>query len=402
MADEFEVKFERMSRDGGAVGKAPDGRVVFVQGGAPSEVARVRVTETHKRHFIGELIEVLEASPARVEPPCPYFKSCGGCPWQHLDYNEQLRQKTELVRSTFQKTKCLNEDELQLLESCNPSPKIWRYRQRLSVHVETGKPNQGSRVGFRARQSHSFVSVDDCLIGPEGAMNFARELAQRMTTSGSVAARPMKASSTDLKIDVRIENSTLKSGAGFVQVNAEQNQALQQFVAAAVRERVEQDKGRAWTVFDLYGGSGNWSQPLVDHFEQLETPWRLRIVESHESSEAEAKRWLGSQRSQWLKEWNFQSSDVETWMKRNREDSELGIFIVNPPRQGMSPTVIERLARRRDLTHLIIVSCDPNTLARDLSSLRGMRQLSLIKAKSFDLFPHTDHVEVVTVWETRS
>jgi tRNA/tmRNA/rRNA uracil-C5-methylase (TrmA/RlmC/RlmD family) len=68
----------------------------------------------------------------------------------------------------------------------------------------------------------------------------------------------------------------------------------------------------------------------------------------------------------------------------------------------MSQTVIERLARRRDLTHLIIVSCDPNTFARDLTSLRGIRQLDLVSGKSFDLFPHTDHVEVVTVWEIKS
>ncbi len=410
IGQEFEVKFERMSRDGGAVGRAPDGRVIFVQGGAPNELARVRVTEVHKRHFVGELVEIVEASPARVVPPCPHFQLCGGCPWQHIDYAEQLRQKTDLVHATLRKSKSLSDAELLRLESCAPSPKIWRYRQRLSVHVGPGKSSAAAQVGFRTRNTHDFVPVEDCLIGPEGAIGFARSLVPnlRQATVAPQSSRlarsknPPQELKHELKIDVRIENSELKSGAGFVQVNAEQNLAIQKFIGAAIHDRVERDKGRAWTVYDLYGGSGNWSRPLVEIFETLQTPWRLRIVESHGSSEAEARRWLDKQQSEWLRDWAFHSNDVETWIKRNREDSELGIFIVNPPRQGMSQTVIERLARRRDLTHLIIVSCDPNTFARDLTSLRGIRQLDLVSGKSFDLFPHTDHVEVVTVWEIKS
>ncbi|HRK09032.1 MAG TPA: TRAM domain-containing protein [Pseudobdellovibrionaceae bacterium] len=394
IGQEFEVQFERMSRDGGAVARAPDGRVIFVQGGAPGDIAQVRVTEAHKRHFIGELVEIRVASPHRVTPPCVYFQTCGGCPWQHIDYPEQLRQKTEMVRSTLQKFKTLSDSELARLEACAPSPKIWRYRQRLSLHVGSAPGSALPKVGFRARGTHDFVAVDDCRIGPEGAVQFALSLAPQ-------ALRNKKSSSEEPKIDVRMENSELKSGAGFVQVNAEQNQRLQDYVSRAIRRRVTQDQGRAWTVYDLYGGSGNWSRPLVEQFEALQTPWRLRIVESHPSSEVEARRNFESAQStsEWLRDWAFHSSDVETWIRRHREDSELGIFILNPPRQGLSPSVIERLARRRDLVHLIMVSCDPNTLARDLTSLRSMRKMELIAGASFDLFPHTDHVEVVTVWE---
>ena len=91
----LEIPIQSLAHGGEAVGRLADGRTAFVSGGCPGDVAAIEITEDHGRFVRARLIEIVEASPDRVEPPCPYFGQCGGCSWQHVSYGLQLASKRQ-------------------------------------------------------------------------------------------------------------------------------------------------------------------------------------------------------------------------------------------------------------------------------------------------------------------
>ncbi|HSJ96864.1 MAG TPA: TRAM domain-containing protein, partial [Myxococcota bacterium] len=153
-----ELTIESLAAGGDGVGRAPDGRVVFVPLAAPGDRVRVRLVEEKARFARGEIEALLVPGPERVEPRCPVFGICGGCAWQHLDYEAQVRAKRERLRDALARIAGLA--ELPPL-AFTPSPAPYGYRGRARVRVERGG------VGFRRRRSHALCAVTGCpLLAP--------------------------------------------------------------------------------------------------------------------------------------------------------------------------------------------------------------------------------------------
>ncbi|MBM3190226.1 MAG: class I SAM-dependent RNA methyltransferase, partial [Chloroflexi bacterium] len=143
-----------MAHGGEAVGRH-EGKAVFVAGGIPGERVRVRITEDRARYARAQLLEVVEPSSHRASPPCPYFCRCGGCHWQHIGYEAQLRLKEDIVRSLLQRVGGQADPRvLPTVSMMHP----WAYRNHVQLIVE------GGRIGYHAAQSHELVPVDRCLI----------------------------------------------------------------------------------------------------------------------------------------------------------------------------------------------------------------------------------------------
>lgn len=383
----LEITTVRLARGGRAVGHTADGFVVFVAGAAPDETVRAEITKVAARFAEARTIDVLTPSPHRVTPPCAVADRCGGCPWQHVEYAEQVRQKDAILREALKRSGGLAEVELATVAPFLASPEPFRYRSRITVHVREGE------VGFLQRESHTFVAIDDCLIADQALVPYAKSLVKARESRFQVG---------------RDQQGELFAGGAFTQVNRAQNARLQALVAEQIAAHVARlpDVGH-WHVLDLYCGNGNLTFPVVERLraDRPEAVIEATGVELSRESVAEAKQ---NPRSQLCR---FEQSDVETWLARQKAGFEprfakknrlqaAEIAVLDPPRAGCEKGVLPLLARRKP-SLIVMVSCDPATLARDLQRLKitsgPHSAYELIFAQGLDMFPQTDHLETVAV-----
>lgn len=388
LGDRVELETKSLSRGGKAVGRV-DGQVVFVVGGAPDEHALVEITKSAKRFAEARIVEVLRASPHRRTPPCPYFQKCGGCPWQHIEYSEQIRQKRNILVETLVRGGALRSlgvtsetapamsEEVQTEASFIASSTEWRYRSRITTHV------RNDEVGFMKRGTHDFIAIKDCLIAAEGLVEFAK----RSTAQAKGGRLPVTQSPTGIRI-----------GSGFTQVHLEQNSRLQTRVVELVLQAplIPMSANTRVSVLDLYAGNGNFSFPIEAALNGR-LDFDLTAVELSPESVADANRIKATCNSRI----SFVVSDVGRWLQKNPRSAAIAdeIVVLDPPRVGCDENVVEALARRKPRS-LIYVSCDPNTLARDLNRFRELTSRAgdtyrLRVFQGFDLFPQTDHIEAI-------
>jgi 23S rRNA (uracil1939-C5)-methyltransferase len=132
-----------------------DGKAVMIPDTAPGDKIVARVVESKERYAVGEIIRLIEPSPLRQIPPCPYVGRCGGCSWQHLRYQAQLKAKEQSVADALQRIGKLSDFELRPIMSANE----YHYRRRIRLQVDGSK-----RLGFYGAGSHDLVEIDSCLI----------------------------------------------------------------------------------------------------------------------------------------------------------------------------------------------------------------------------------------------
>ncbi|HEX3946309.1 MAG TPA: TRAM domain-containing protein, partial [Acidimicrobiales bacterium] len=156
----MEIRVGAMASGGGCVGRAPDGRVVFVRHSLPGELVEAEVTGETTRYLRADAVKVLEPSTDRVEAPCPYAGPgrCGGCDWQHVDLAAQRRIKSELIAE--QLARLAGVEQRVAVEEVRGAPGGlgWRTRVRFAVDGE-------GRVGFRRHRSHAIEPIERCLLG---------------------------------------------------------------------------------------------------------------------------------------------------------------------------------------------------------------------------------------------
>jgi 23S rRNA (uracil1939-C5)-methyltransferase len=378
--DEITVEVTGLAPGGEAVGRqvggAHDGRVTFLAFAAPGERVRARLVREKGRVAWGELREIERPAPERVAPPCPLFRRCGGCQWQHVPRSVQLEAKRRIVERALAAT-------IEEVRAVGPE---YGYRDRARLVVGEGSVDERP-VGFRAWRSHEIVDVPACpLLGPALAQALpAVRAAAREQEPGTdvplqagregVVAR-MGARSRTYRGGVETEGSDLvdasEPGAppllipagAFAQVGAAANAAL----VAAVLEQVGTAPGRT---LELYAGSGNFTRHLVGRADVVASDGDRAALERGRARVPEA-RWLEAPRPATI-------GEVQT-------------VLVDPPREGLDPPNLDLARRARQ--RLVYVSCDPQTLGRDAQRLRAAG-LRLERAVALDLMPQTYHVEVV-------
>ena len=387
---------------GDGVGRT-QGVVVFVPRTAPGDVARVRLARS-KRFARGELLALEAASPVRVDPPCPHYieDRCGGCQIQHLSYDAQLEAKRTIIGDSLRRIGRRDVADPEVEASDLP----WRYRRKLTLHLR--RTRDGWIAGLHPYDDPAAVfDLVDCPITDERVLDVWRELrgafdalpperslrvAVRLLDDGAAAtveggqvwrtadhffaAAPSLSElwwrpegSTTRRVAARIVES--RAGAAFVQVNAGVARRLRGELLRRVRARAPQ------RIVDAYAGSGATAIPLAAEGRtvvaiELDQPAVDRIrAQLAEPSVAIAGR-------------------VEDHLERQLPAD---VVIVNPPRAGVDERVTAALERNRETVRaLFYVSCDPATLARDLSRLPGYR---LVAVHGYDMFPQTAHVETL-------
>jgi len=375
---EIELVVERLAAGGEGVGRAPDGRVVFVPYTAPGDRVRVRVTQLRKRFARGEVRELLEPGAARTDPVCAVFGSCGGCAWQHVEYATQLEAKRGIVADALTRIAGVAlPGQLEIVPS--PSPYAWRSRTRLVC--------ESGRIGYRRRQSRALQAVARCpvLVPDLDAALHAfsasppadgeLELAQG---DGSVRATPLedgRAATNSARIGLRAGADRLEISAGvFFQAHAGLRDALLEAALGAA--------GSGRIAADLFAGAGFFSLGLGRRFE------RVVAVEADPAAAADLRR---NADAAGLRNLEVVETPVERALERVRDAD---VLLLDPPRTGLPRGVAEALARGA-ASRVVYVSCEPSTLARDLVAFRA-GGLVAVRVTAFDLFPQTPHVEVLT------
>jgi len=431
---ETSVTIERMCYGGAGFGRV-DGKACFVPLTAPGDLARIRVVKEKRSFLEGEVLELLEPSPLRVAPPCPVFGLCGGCNWQHLPYQEQLRQKGEIFADTLSRMgKVAGCDVLPVAGS----PQCYGYRSRVQLKVSN---RDGTfALGFFRTGSHQVVDIGpgcalaaphlnrvlaefrsllpsmpqaagipqiDLSIGDDGrciaivhcTLKDPRQLVERLAAahgdlpgvSGLFVRSGEKGElekvsgidSLDYGIPAGLfagsREMRLRFGrGGFSQVNYRQNLELIRTVG-----EWGDLKGKE-RVLDLFCGNGNISVPIA--------PCAGEVVgiEGYAPSIADA---VTNAQANGVHNATYQVSDAALAVRRLAKRKErFDLVILDPPRAGAEAAGdIALLAPER----IIYVSCDPATLARDLAVLSG-NGYRVTRSQPVDMFPQTYHLESVT------
>lgn len=404
MAETLALGLTGLAYGGDAFGRDAAGRMIFVPLALPGERVRVEVTESHRSWARARLLEVLEASPARVEPRCRHFGACGGCHYQHLSYAAQLQAKAEIVRAQFQR---LGGFDQPPVSATVPSPSPWGIRN----HLQFSLTPEG-RLGFRAAGSHLVLPIEECLLpepaladlwprldfgpvpglervtvrlGAEGdtmvvleadgppEVEVGTELDASIVWLGPAAASVLAGEPT-LTIEVLGHRFRVSPGS-FFQVNTVMAGELVTRLLEALAV------GRDQTVLDLYAGVGLFSVFLA------EAGARLVAVESSASACADFQVNLAA------------ADDVSLYQAGVEEalpllDMHPAAVVIDPPRAGLGRSVVEALVSLAP-ARLAYVSCDPATLARDARGLvdAGYR---LESVTPLDFFPQTFHIETLS------
>jgi 23S rRNA (uracil1939-C5)-methyltransferase len=398
-----ELRIESLAAGGDGVGRLPDGRVVFVPFSAPGDRVRVRLVESRGRFARGRVEELLEAGPDRVEPVCPVFGSCGGCAWQHVAYPAQLEAKRAILADALRRIGGFAEEPTtpQGFRSAwpsstgapsrcaaasrpgpppiVPSPAPYAYRGRTRVLVEAG------RVGYRRRRSHALCAVSRCPVLVAPLEDRLHELASHPPTrdgewelacgSGEVRAAPVGARGGP-RIHLEVEGRRIGFSAGvFVQSNA--------LLLAELAARVAAAAGSGRLAVELFAGAGLLTVGLASRFA------RVVAVEHDRAAVRDLRHNLA--------EAELHNVEVVGGRVERALPTLAGLgpeaLLLDPPRTGLPRGSAGDLAAVGP-ERIVYLSCDPATLARDLSELCACG-FALHAVEAIDLFPQTPHVEAL-------
>jgi 23S rRNA (uracil1939-C5)-methyltransferase len=346
---------------------------------------RVRLVDEQARFARARVETLLEAGPARRDPVCPVFGSCGGCAWQHVDYPAQLEAKLRILSDALTRI-----GKLPLPGSLHvtPSPSPWAYRGRARVLAHQG------RVGFRRRRSHALCATDRCPVLHPALEDALRELARSRPRDGEwelvlgsdASARvhaPYREARSDPAVEIEVAGERLEvSPHVFVQSN---HLLLEALVASVI-----EGAGKGERAIELYAGAGFFSLPLARRFGSVVA------VESHEDAVRDLER---NRDRAGLSNLSVLAEPVELVLQKGLLPEGVDVVVLDPPRRGLPPGGVDGLAEIAP-HRIVMLSCDPATCARDLAALVD-RGYALRSVCGFDLFPQTPHVEALAVLEAR-
>lgn len=409
-----------------------DGSTVFVPYVLPEERVTAGIVEQKKKFIRAELDSVVEPAASRVEARCPHFAVCGGCHYQHIPYDAQLRYKVEILRETLRRIGHVEWPGEIRVHSGQP----WGYRNRAQWKIRPIDANGAAEatlgIGYFAPNSTALVPVGDCPILAPALLKTLLSLREALSSSALPRAlREIEAFVTpatptasprilltatfsgfpsradELAGNIRAAAPECESlllhdpshermeliGPGFIEYELSFAKfrvghfsffQVNDFLVGKLAEEVATRAGSGKLTLDLYAGVGLFAVPLAQHF--------TRVV-AVESNPAAARDLESNKRGHGSIE--VRTTDVEAFLARYKDRPDL--VILDPPRAGLAPGAIDRLLRLAP-ARILYVSCEPPTLARDLKLFRkGGYQLRDIQL--FDLFPQTFHIETLVELE---
>lgn len=366
----------------------------FIHGVLPCELVKSRIIEMKRGYFRARIIEILEPSPFRITPDCPHFNNCGGCVYQHLVYEKQLETKKFQLQELLQH---IGKIAVARIPHIIPSPIVFNYRNQITLKIRS------TELGFIGIDNKTFVPIERCHIAKEDINKKIPEIKNELTKGAQIKkiqGEIIIKSGGDSTVDYAFSESVSPKGdykllyekidnkiyyfslATFFQVNP--------YILPSILYQLKNilNLSPDTILFDLYSGTGLFSiylSPFVKNTYGVETnPAAVRLAQKS----AEENN---------IKNCRFSEGDVETIFPKvyPQYKGKKNIFILDPPRQGLSNDILNYL--KNILPHqLVYISCEPARLARDLSFLcrNGYEIKDIIIA---DMFSQTKYMETLAV-----
>ncbi|TFB14254.1 23S rRNA (uracil(1939)-C(5))-methyltransferase RlmD [Filobacillus milosensis] len=439
----IDLEFVDLTHEGNGVGKI-DGYPVFVPYGLPGEKAKVKIVKVKKNIAFGKLIELIEPSEDRVEPPCEVFYQCGGCQIQHMSYERQLKMKQKQVQDVMHKIAHMPDVPVRPTIGMEEP---WSYRNKVQIPV--GERNGKILTGFYQKKSHNIIDMDTCPVQNEANDHIVREmrgiiedlgiepydeqshrgvirhivsrtgyhtgeimvvlvtrtkdipnknkLVERIRELDSnikgiihnvnpkqtnvIMGRDSKTLwSKDVIFDKIGELEFAISAHSFYQVNPEQTEKL--YEQALKYAHLTGNE----TVIDAYCGIGSISLFLAQHAKKV---YGVEVVpQAVDDAKDNAKRNHIDNAEFFVGE----AEKVMPWWKSQglRPD----VIVVDPPRKGCDEELLKAMIDMKP-ERIVYVSCNPSTLARDIKILAG-GGYEAKQIQPVDMFPQSNHIESVT------
>ena len=441
----YTFQVESLSHEGRGIahyGTHPDhpsekqGKKVFISYALPGETVKAQITNVAKRLEEADSIELLSAPAAtRIEPKCPHFTVCGGCNMQHIQQDEQIRLKQEVLKSHLEHFAGIQPE--QWLEPLRSQREDYRRKARIGVRYI---PNQDKLVvGFRERQSNKLISIDRCMVLDRefGSITALKQLLESLKAKAAIGhielamgdenialvVRHIEKLSADdvnqlkqftlnkqwqlylqpagadslhrvddpaaaMRLHYAVEEFDVKFGFNpldFTQVNSTINPQMLKLAC----DLLQLQQGER--VLDLFCGLGNFSLPLA------RCVGETGQVVAVEGSEEMVQRGAENAKNNAMTHVHFYSQDLtkdfshHSWAKQGFD-----ALLIDPPRSGAEEVM--QYVPKFGANRIVYVSCNPATLARDAGMLvqQGYR---LKKAGVMDMFTHTGHVESIALFE---
>jgi tRNA/tmRNA/rRNA uracil-C5-methylase (TrmA/RlmC/RlmD family) len=364
VGQKLELQISDIAFGGEGVARVED-FVLFVPFVLVGEIVVAEITELKKNFGRAKLVRLLHASSERVPAPCSYFGSCGGCQYQHVRYEEQLRIKHKQIADLFDR---IGKIPRNVIAPVAPCPQPYAYRNRVMIRSQWNKPEQKLNIGFVRWDCGLVEDIAECKIAEPAINEQIKHVRNHPPPKGGI------------KVVLRIppENWEVPPDSFF-----QNNFFLLPKMVETVREFVR--RGGAKHLVDLYCGVGFFGIELAD------------LVESFVGVEYDQQAIKAAKRNMALHHrtnGEFISAQVEESLQKlmvKFSPAQTSVLL-DPPRKGCDREMLE-LLRRECPAQVIYVSCHPATMARDLNVLCADSVFNLVQVAPLDMFPQTQHVE---------
>ena len=376
IGEEVIVDIQAIAHGGHCVARH-DGRVIFVRHAIPGEKAKIKITGVSKNFARADVVEVIEISADRVVPKCKFAKSdgCGGCDFQHINPERQRALKSEIITEQFRRLASL--DISVTVEEVLP---VFGWRTRMEFTATSNR-----KAGLFKARSNELIEIDSCQIA-DPKIDIGNLNSLKPPTGKKIDAIVGSDGNVDYFIEGRDNFKLVKqevdgfefqiSPESFWQSHKRAAEVLSEVVFNFARYQ------NADHVFDLYSGVGLFAARAVS---AVGPAGRITMIEESLSATTDAKRVFA------------EVSNVEVVQGRVEKSltkfARADVVIADPPRTGAGAKVLQEIVRLAPRT-LIYVACDPAALARDTATLLSSG-FKLDSMRAFDLFPMTQHMEVV-------
>lgn len=395
---------ESLSPAYGGYSIARDEKVILIKGAIPGEIVDVEILEKKRDYSVGFVMNVIEPSADRVDPPCPVFGKCGGCQLQYIQYERQVAMKDEVLRDTLARLGKVQTDLGAPLWGSN-----WHYRQKAQFKVsKTGE------IGFFRESSRDVITFEECPLMNDDINALLRKIKEKCAV-GNLSDIHIAAGDTPVALlkgkgynavsfedfvaaglsGIAYNDSIAYGGAytgfdlnglrytvspwSFFQAHWDLNKRVVEFMT----ERMGPLEGKH--VLDLYAGAGNFSLPCAARGAEVVA------VEENVYAVEDGNRNL---ELNGIKNCKIVKSSSEKYRINKRFD----VIILDPPRPGLTSEVIKKIMDNPSEA-IVYVSCNPATLARDLKRLKEKYDLQSVH--QIDFFPNTFHIESISFLKIR-
>ncbi|MBM3939471.1 MAG: septum formation protein Maf [SAR202 cluster bacterium] len=386
----LELALTGLGRLGEALAES-GGKPVFVFGGIPGERVVAEVLRERRDYIAARVTRVLDPSPDRVAAPCTYFGECTGCQWQHIRYERQLEMKRAIVVDALERIGGLRDIDVP---PTLPSPEQFGYRNHARFTVWRGE--RGARLGYVHRETHRHVDIDRCLLmapwlaeamaALQGHVGETTQLSLRLgVNTGEWLLQPrferegFPLESGQKAYHERMHGHLFQiSSPSFFQVNTHQAERMATLVRDALGLTGEE------AVVDAYAGVGTFAVLMADRAR------RVIAIEESASALVDARVNVAG-----LPNVELRQGRTEAVLLELAANGPVDAVVLDPPRDGCMPGTLDALVQAPP-ARIAYISCDPETLARDLAVLTA-GPFRVASVQPVDMFPQTHHVESVTV-----